>query len=408
MGASKMGAAFVTAAELDRFREIGDMNLLEYQALREKLRDFALDSDVLNVYYLRVENGMSRFIVDNNFDETARVGLDTAPVDIALVPGITPALEGRAGSSGLGNYMAGWDGLFSAYAPIFDENGSVAAVCGVDINDKEILAARDRTRALWILELAAIAVVFVSGSICLAAYRREAEIALKSNIAKGQFMARVSHEMKTPLTVISAKAQLVASLFKKGGDLSKICEMLDRVKDEAGRLARMSDAMIALELAGSAFNEMSDVDAGYLLREIPSEYEILAERSGNQLVSDVQEDMPHILGNADGISQVLINLIANANEHTRDGKITVSAAYDGEAVAVTVADNGEGVPPEALPGIFERRPLRAPDGEVSGIGLSICRDIVTNHGGRIWMESSPGVGTVVRFTLPVRGVVDGS
>jgi signal transduction histidine kinase len=144
------------------------------------------------------------------------------------------------------------------------------------------------------------------------------------------------------------------------------------------------------------------VDLAYLFREITAAYKILAERSGNRLVSDIPDDIPHIRGNADGLSQVLINLIANADEHTSGGEITVSAVCDGETITASVSDNGEGVPPEALPGIFERKPLRARDGGVNGIGLSICRDIVTNHSGRIWMESSPGAGTAVYFTLPVQ------
>ncbi|MDR1509874.1 MAG: HAMP domain-containing histidine kinase [Synergistaceae bacterium] len=399
---SKRGASLVTAEELDRFHEAGDMNFPEYLALREKLRDFSADADVLYVYYLRVENGMLQYIVDNDFDESTRVGLDTPPTDAALAPGLAPALEGRAGFSGLGNYMVNWKGLLSAYAPLFDKDGNVAAVCGADINDEEILAARERARALWVLELALIAAVFAFGFLCIASYRRKAESARESNIAKGRFMTRFSHEMKTPLTVISAKVQFVASLLKHDGDFSEICEMLDKVKDEAARLARMSDAMTSLEIASGSFDEMGDVDLACLFREITAAYKILAERSENRLVSDIPDDIPHIQGNADGLSQVLINLIANADEHTSNGEITVSIVRDGETVTASVSDNGEGVPPEALPGVFERKPLRARDGEVNGIGLSICRDIVTNHSGRIWMESSPGVGTAVYFTLPVQ------
>ncbi|MDR1508868.1 MAG: hypothetical protein LBS53_04455, partial [Synergistaceae bacterium] len=294
---SKRGASLVTAAELDRFREVGDMNLPEYLALREKLRDFSADAGVLYVYYLRVENGMMQYIVDNDFVESTRVGLDTPPSDAALVPGLAPALEGRAGFSGLGNYMADWKGLLSAYSPLFDEDGNVAAVCGADINDEGILAARERASALWVLELALIAAVFALGFFCIAGYRREADIAHEASIAKGQFMTRFSHEMKTPLTVISAKAQFVASLLRHDGDFSEICKMLDKVKDEAARLARMSDAMISLEIAGSAFDEMGGVDLAYLFREITAAYKILAERSGNRLVSDIPDDIPHIRGN---------------------------------------------------------------------------------------------------------------
>jgi signal transduction histidine kinase len=106
-------------------------------------------------------------------------------------------------------------------------------------------------------------------------------------------------------------------------------------------------------------------------------------------------------GDADGLSQVLINLISNANEHTENGEITVTALSDGQAVTVTVTDNGEGIAPEALPGIFERRPRMGGSGEAGGIGFSICREIIKKHGGRIWVESEQGAGTSVSFTLPL-------
>ncbi|MDR3331617.1 MAG: hypothetical protein LBT08_03215, partial [Synergistaceae bacterium] len=213
---SRRGASLITAEELGNFRDVRDMELPEYKDLRLRLRDFAADSDILYVYYLRAANGMMQYIVDNDFDEATRVGLDTVSTDIALTPGVSDALEGRVGSSTLGNYMYGWDGLLSAYSPIFDENGNVAAVCGVDINDELIVEARKRVRILQVLETIAVVFVLVSGLFCLAAYRREAKIARDANVAKSRFLSRVGHEMRTPLAVMSSSAQVAAALHRKG------------------------------------------------------------------------------------------------------------------------------------------------------------------------------------------------
>jgi signal transduction histidine kinase len=406
---SRRGAALVTAAELDKYRDAVDMELPEYKDLRNRLRDFSADSDILYVYYLRAADGMMQYIVDNDFDEATRVGLDTVSTDIALTPGVSDALEGRVGSSTLGNYMYGWDGLLSAYSPIFDENGNVAAVCGVDINDEPIVEARRRVRILQALGTIAVVFVFASGLFCLAAYRREAKTARDANAAKSRFLSKVGHEMRTPLALMSSNAQVAAALHKSGvsgAGEEKFYRSLDIVKREASRLARMSDAMVALEVASSGYSDKSELDAGELVRTTAEIYRTLVEHYGNRLEIDIlgeRSGTPRVVGNADGLSQVLVNLVSNANEHTQDGVIGVKMSFEAGIITVSVSDNGEGIAPEALPNIFDRRPIVGKSGEVGGMGLSICKDIVTSHGGRIWIESEIGAGTTVFFTLPARG-----
>jgi signal transduction histidine kinase len=211
---------------------------------------------------------------------------------------------------------------------------------------------------------------------------------------------------------MSANAQVAAALHRMGDEANEALEerfykSLDIVKREASRLARMSDAMIALEVASSGYSEKSELDVGYLFQTTAELYRTLVEHCGNRLVihiPDVQvqgDGAARVMGNADGLSQVLINLVCNANEHTKNGDITVKMARDARSMTVTVSDTGEGIAPGALQTIFERRPLVGTSGEVGGMGLSICRDIVLNHGGKIWIESEPGVGTSAFFTLPV-------
>jgi len=146
METSKRGSGLVSAEELDIYREAKDMELPGYQTLRLKLREFAEDSGVLYAYYLRPENGMLQYIADNDFDTATKVDLNTPSLDIALTPAAAPALLGEVSTSDLGDYKNGWDGLLSAFAPVFDKDGNVAAIFGVDIND-ELLASASRT---WI------------------------------------------------------------------------------------------------------------------------------------------------------------------------------------------------------------------------------------------------------------------
>jgi signal transduction histidine kinase len=404
---AKRGASMISAEDLGEYRDAADMEKPSYSTMKKNLRDLAADAGVPCIYYFRVSDGKAQYIVDNDFDLSTRGGLDTPPIDSALIPGLETTLAGRASSSGLGNYMPGWPGLMSGYAPIVDANGRVAAVCGVSVNDSSIISARRRRDALFIMEAASITVVALSGMYCLAAYNREARLAKIASAAKTEFLSKVSHEMRTPLTVISVKAQTVRSMLEKTERASAAMEMLDAIKEESIRLARMSGAMIALEIASSEFKEMSSLDVTGFIRTVSSIYRTLAEHSGNRLTVDMPDGLPRAIGNADGISQVLINLISNANKHTKDGEIRLAVSYNSGMFTVEVSDDGEGIPPEDLKKIFDRKPHRGHGAEAGGIGLSICKDIIEAHGGSISMKSEPGAGTTVRFTLPAEGGPDG-
>jgi len=172
-------SSLIGAEELDNYRAAEDMELPSYHDLRVRLLDFSRQANILYAYYLRpMGDGFHfQYIVDNDFDEETRVGLDTALVDLDDEPWLIGALEGRVISSGLGNYTAGWDGLLSAYAPVFDHNGEVAAIAGVDIEDKAIVWARRMVSVLTAVQIIAVAAIFISGLIGLIFFRRQVEIA---------------------------------------------------------------------------------------------------------------------------------------------------------------------------------------------------------------------------------------
>lgn len=127
-------------------------------------------------------------------------------------------------------------------------------------------------------------------------------------------------------------------------------------------------------------------------------YQSLLARKGNTLEVRVEPGLPQVRGNAEQIGQVLINLLSNANRHMKNGTVTIRAEAVPGAVRVTVADTGEGISPELLSRVFQR--FVRGDGEGTGLGLPICKDIVETHGGEIGIESELGGGTRVWFTLP--------
>ncbi|MDR1206776.1 MAG: hypothetical protein LBL26_15055 [Peptococcaceae bacterium] len=209
LAVSRMGAALVSSAELDQYREREDMRKPEYQALRRKLLAFSEEAEVLYVYYIREENGKLQFIVDNDFDESTRVGLDTPPSDPEMTPGIEAALSGRAVCPGLGNYSVGWDGLLAALAPVFDAEGRVAAICGVDIMDEPIVGVRRMMRVFAAVQAVSVAAVFLSGIAGLWMYRREAVRANNESKVRAVFLARMSSEIHGPIHTIIAMSERI-------------------------------------------------------------------------------------------------------------------------------------------------------------------------------------------------------
>ena len=144
IAASKIAAHIVSADELNQYRHAGDMSVDSYQALRKRLNTFSTEYGVLYVYDLRRSDGDHlQYIVDSDFNEQTRVGLDTPPDELSSKPWIVLSLEeGKTVCSGLGNYTPGWEGLLSAYSPVFDRERNIVAIAGVDIRDESIVRAR--------------------------------------------------------------------------------------------------------------------------------------------------------------------------------------------------------------------------------------------------------------------------
>lgn len=219
------------------------------------------------------------------------------------------------------------------------------------------------------------------------------------NDMKTYFLSNISHEMKTPLTVMSANAQLTKTLVETGAGQDEIFHNLDTVSREAERLARMVNSMLDLSSTQETHAEMEQLDITPLLRASADVYRSLLEKNGNRLEVDLAPKLPVVSGDADMLTQVVLNLLANANHHTRGGKVALSSRVEEDGVRVTVADTGEGIAADVLPHVFERHVSDQSDGG-SGLGLAICRSIIEKHGGHIQLESAKGRGTTVCFYLP--------
>lgn len=217
--------------------------------------------------------------------------------------------------------------------------------------------------------------------------------------AKTDFLANISHEMKTPLAVISSYAGLTISQLQKDAVDGQTVDNLDRVQQEAVRLGRLVEQLMQVSLEKERQLTLADTHAGALLEQAAAFCEPLCRGHKNQITVECNPVHLPLRVNTDAIFQVLLNLITNANRQTQCNIISLSARLDIEqnCTVFEVADKGRGIPSDLLPYVFER----GISGNGShGLGLSICKEIVQEHGGDMEIQSG-GSGTTVCFMLPL-------
>lgn len=233
----------------------------------------------------------------------------------------------------------------------------------------------------------------------------EQEAAAAADRIKATVLSSISHDLRTPLATITGVATAL-----RHGNLSPTsqagAELLDTLIDEAERLNRLVSNLLNMSRIESgalettrAWEEISDLTGGVLAR-------LHSHLANRPLRVVMPSDLPLIWVNAALIDQVLTNLLENALKYTPPATpIVVMAARQGRELWVSVADAGPGIPPAALPKIFDKfvrvdTPGRRTQG--SGLGLAICKGIVEAHGGRIWAENRPEGGVAFTLSLPLQ------
>jgi two-component system phosphate regulon sensor histidine kinase PhoR len=224
------------------------------------------------------------------------------------------------------------------------------------------------------------------------------------NKIRRDFVANVSHELKTPLTSISGYAE---TILTDHPDPATTRRFLETILGNARRMQRLVDDLLDLSRieAGRWQPELEAVDVEAAAQDV---WAGLAERAAGrkvELTVEAEAGAETVAADADALRQVLLNLIDNALRYSPPGgRITCrSSAHDGGTV-VSVSDSGPGIPGEHLPRIFERfyraDHSRSRDEGGTGLGLAIVRHLVEAHGGRVWAESERGRGTTVSCWFP--------
>jgi len=218
---------------------------------------------------------------------------------------------------------------------------------------------------------------------------------------KRNFLADVTHELRTPLAVIQGNVEgMLDGLYQPNE------ERLKSILEETQLLARLVDDMRTLALAESGTLDLrrEPVDLVLLINETVSAFRGQAAASGVKLVEEVMTEAPRLQLDPERMRQVLSNLIANALRYTPPGgsiwvryRVTTDGAE--RAAAVEIEDSGTGISPDEIPYIFDRF-HKARDSGGMGLGLSIAKNLVEAHGGTIEAASESGKGTLIRLRIP--------
>ncbi|HYM51727.1 MAG TPA: GAF domain-containing sensor histidine kinase [Candidatus Limnocylindrales bacterium] len=229
----------------------------------------------------------------------------------------------------------------------------------------------------------------------------------RANQHKAEFLANMSHELRTPLNSILGFSQLL--LEGDGGALGDEQRQDVEIIAQNGRhlLALINDLLDISKLeAGKAQLHRGEVDVAELVNECVEAIGSLARTKKIQLSSDIRPDIGRVYGDRPKIKQILLNLLGNAIKFTDTGSVSLRVERQGADVRISVQDTGIGVPPEDRERIFESfqqgRSGQSGKYQGTGLGLAICRRLVEMHGGRIWVESTPGRGSTFAFTIPQR------
>jgi signal transduction histidine kinase len=236
-------------------------------------------------------------------------------------------------------------------------------------------------------------------------YLQEQLIERERLAALGRMAGAIAHEVGTPLTSVLGYTQLLARepLSERGHQRVKIIE------SQVRRMAEIIETYLAR--TRGAPSERRPIQVGGLVRGTLDQLQMLLRRTGIRTAFVERSAPPTIVGDADALHRVLVNLIQNAADAMPSGgQITIATEHvvppqaPFAAAVIEVGDTGVGIPPDVLPRIFDLFFTTKPQGRGTGMGLAICHEIVKAHRGRIDVSSDVGAGTRIRVLLPLDSV----
>jgi PAS domain S-box-containing protein len=243
----------------------------------------------------------------------------------------------------------------------------------------------------------------VASVVDISARKRAEEEMRRSNEELERFAYVASHDLQEPLRTVASYVQLLSRRYRDKLDADAL-EFIDFAVGGARRMQQLIGDLLAFSRVGTRGAPLVPTDLGPVMRSTLGSLHASLEESGAQVTSD---PLPMVVADAGQIEQLLTNLVGNAVKFrgTDPPRVHVSVARTEHMWTIAVQDNGIGIAPEYFERIFVifQRLHSREEYAGTGVGLAICKKIVERHGGRIWVESSPGQGARFSFTLPATG-----
>ncbi|MGF1557411.1 sensor histidine kinase [Paucihalobacter sp.] len=344
-------------------------------------------------YVADIKNVLQKFLGDERTERALRIFFtkydlphDTQMADARLINFSEKLLTGSIGSASAKILIA---------SVVKEEEVSLVEVLKILEESKETIANNK------LLKDKSTELLQISNQLKLA----NQELVQKDQ-QKDEFLDTVAHELKTPITGIRAATEV---LLDDDDDMPKELRQrfLENMLNDSDRLSRLIHNILDFEKLSTG---RSDLNLGrHNIREtITKAFDSLTQLAANKNIKlwSTNKSDYYLKYDEDRILQVLTNLISNALKFTESGKgnIYVQYKYDNGYLEVQVSDNGKGIPKEDLPYVFDKfyqsknQNTKKPQG--SGLGLAISKQIIDNHGGKIWVENNAKRGTTFSFTLP--------
>ena len=412
-------------------RMLGDMELGAQapDELRHLHHEYNHQSYLLS-YWQRLHEGKRYLVVA--WHDIGRIVRETLPMLYAepAVPGAPAPAQTRVSSSAASRVNVVDEEARIIYGPPLRSGGEFTV--GVPFPTtlynwrvqvsplaSEELASRVQNRRLLEITMVSLScIVIVVGAIAIVLVSEKER---RISALKSEFVANVSHELKTPLALVRMFAEMLQS-GRVSSDVKKK-EYLDIIVRESERLSALIENVLdfARLERGRGSYEFTESDVGDAVSRAANVYRYRAETEGVKLVLDVAPSLPRARIDERAIQLAVINLVDNALKYAPGGEITIRASSHDGGVRIDVADQGPGVAPEDRTRIFERfvrltreekereksdnsrSPVRG-----SGIGLALVKHIAESHGGRAWVESEMGRGSTFTLTIPARRVLPGT
>jgi PAS domain S-box-containing protein len=230
--------------------------------------------------------------------------------------------------------------------------------------------------------------------------------AQRATEARDQVLGVVSHDLRNPISAIAMCARALRESAPESAEESE--NLLTTITESTEWMHRLIQDL--LDVAGIEAGRLSldrrEESVAALVTPAVRMFEVEAAQRRIHLASEIAADLPPVLADASRVIQVLGNLLRNAVKFTPEGgRITVAAESRTREVVMSVSDNGSGIPLDEQPRVFDRywHSRRGGNRRGTGLGLSIAKGIIEAHGGRMWLESTPGRGSTFFFSLPTTG-----